>query len=153
MEAFFNDGDLLLKELLVETAEALGRPPHPASPWIRMLGPRPWLLPDAWLRHLAHPDYIITPLGENGHVSPAGNRLRSIFPHPASAWWIPLLLVVGWGPLEVASLLYPHDWKVGEGFGMAWGMAVAVPCTGLAALSTFVQACRLLAHFLSRPSE
>jgi len=73
-----------------------------------------------------------------------------IFPHPASAWWVPVLLIAGWGPLFIADLLYPGDWKVGEGFGMPWGMAVALPCTVLAVISVPVQAFRLFSYFWSR---
>jgi len=79
------------------------------------------------------------------------NRERSIFPHPLSAWWAPILLSVGWGPLLVADWLYPNDWHVAEGFGMGWVMAVAFPATLLFALSLFAQACRILAHLFSRP--
>ena len=79
------------------------------------------------------------------------DREPSIFPHPASAWWVPVLLAVGWGPLLVADLLYPQSWQAGEGFGMPWGMAVALPCTALCALSAVVQAVRLLTYFLNRP--
>ena len=81
------------------------------------------------------------------------DRDPSIFPHPASAWWIPVLLIVGWLPLYLADFLYSHNWKVGEGFGMAWGMAVALPCTALAAISIPVQAFRLFVYFWSRPKQ
>jgi hypothetical protein len=74
-----------------------------------------------------------------------------VFPHPTSAWWIPILLALGWGPLSVADLFYPQDWKVAEGFGMGWGMGGAFPGTTLAALSVPIQAFRLLMYFLNRP--
>jgi hypothetical protein len=70
------------------------------------------------------------------------DRGRSIFPHPASAWWIPILFGVGWGPSYVADLLYPGNWEVGEGFGMGWGMAIAAPCSLLVAISVLAQVFR-----------
>ena len=76
------------------------------------------------------------------------DREPSIFPHPVSAWWVPIVLVIGWGPLFVADLIYPG---AGMGFGMGWGMAVAFPCTILAAISVPIQALRLLMYFLNRP--
>jgi hypothetical protein len=79
------------------------------------------------------------------------DREPSIFPHPASAWWVPVLLGVGWGPLFVADLLYPQNWKVAEGFGMGWGIGIALPCTVLSAVSVVAQAFRLIAYFRSRP--
>ena len=76
------------------------------------------------------------------------DRGPSIFPHPASAWWIPILLALGWGPLYLMDLFMSREnW----GPAMAWGMAVAVPCTFVAALSVLVQACRLFAYLINRP--
>jgi hypothetical protein len=79
------------------------------------------------------------------------DREPSIFPHAASAWWIPILLALGWGPLYIADILYSQDGQVTEGFGMPWGMAVALPCTLAAELSVLVQACRLFTYFINRP--
>jgi hypothetical protein len=76
---------------------------------------------------------------------------RPAFPHPGNALWIPVLLLVGWGPLMVADVLYPHDWKVAENFGMAWGMAVAVPGALLALLSGIFQVLQFLADLWARP--
>jgi len=75
------------------------------------------------------------------------DREPSIFPHPASALWIPVLLAVGWVPLLVADLVKSKDWA----FGMAWGMGVALPCSFLTVVSAIVQPFRLAAYFLSRP--
>jgi hypothetical protein len=58
------------------------------------------------------------------------DREPSIFPHPISAWWIPVLLLLGWGPLAISILLYPNNWSVAEGFGMVWGIAVGISSTG-----------------------
>jgi hypothetical protein len=66
---------------------------------------------------------------------------------------MPVLLAVGWGPLFIAGLLYPHDWKVGEGFGMGWGFVVALPSTALCVLSAIAQGFRLIAYLISRPSS
>jgi hypothetical protein len=79
------------------------------------------------------------------------DREPSIFPHALSAWWIPILAALGWGPLYITGILYPNDWKVAENFGMAWGMAVAFPCTFAAAISVLVQICRLFTYFINRP--
>ncbi len=54
-------------------------------------------------------------------------------------------------PLWIADLLYPRDWKVAEGFGMAWGMGVTLPCTALSAVSLVVQGFRVIAYFLNGP--
>jgi len=75
-------------------------------------------------------------------------KWQSIFPHPASAWWIPVLIAVGWGPIEFCDIFGVGS---AEEFGMPWGMGVALPCTYLAALSVPVQAFRLLMFFLNRP--
>lgn len=78
------------------------------------------------------------------------DREQSIFPHPISAWWIPVLLVFGWAPPFVADFI-----ETGRGAGgffeMAWGMGITPPCTLLAALSVLIQAFRLLMYFLNRP--
>lgn len=80
-------------------------------------------------------------------------RKASILPHPASAWWILALLGLGWLPLWIADLLGPKQWETAEGFGMAWGIAVALPCTCFTVVSVLTQACRLLAHLMSRPPK
>jgi len=79
------------------------------------------------------------------------DRGPSIFPHPLSAWWIPILLVIGWGPLYVADFIYRRNLGEGMGFGMGWGMGVAFPFSILAALSVPIQAFRLLMYFINRP--
>jgi hypothetical protein len=81
------------------------------------------------------------------------DREPSIFPHPASAWWVAILLAVGWGPLLISDILYPKKWEAAEGFGMPWGIAVALPCTLLAALSLPIQIFRLLIYLLNRPRK
>lgn len=81
------------------------------------------------------------------------DRGPSIFPRPASAWWIPILLLIGWGPLYILDLVQFRDWNMAEGFSMPWGMAVAFPCTFLAGLSAPVQAFRLFMYFLNRPGR
>lgn len=80
-----------------------------------------------------------------------GDRGPSIFPHPVSAWWIPILLGLGWCPLLVADVFAHDNFNAGEGFAMPWGMGVALPCSVLAALSVCVQAFRFLMYVLNRP--
>jgi hypothetical protein len=83
------------------------------------------------------------------------DRGPSIFPHPASAWWVPILLVVGWGPLFALDIIYPDPAHIpinaGEGFAMPWGMGITLPCSVLVAVAIPVQAFRLLMYFLNRP--
>jgi hypothetical protein len=71
-----------------------------------------------------------------------------IFPHAASAWWIPILLTFGWGPLYLMDVfLKPEN----SGPVLVWFIVVALPCTIAAALSVPAQAFRLLMYFLNRP--
>ena len=82
------------------------------------------------------------------------DREGSIFPHPLSAWWVPILLVVGWVPLFVAYAVYCALHTDGWGFVdflARWEMFVTLPFTALGATSTLVQAFRLVAYFLNRP--
>jgi hypothetical protein len=63
-------------------------------------------------------------------------RKPSTFPLPASAWLIPVLLIVGWGPLFIADLVSTDvgsgfggaSGKSGAGFGMAWGLSATLFC-------------------------
>jgi hypothetical protein len=72
----------------------------------------------------------------------------SIFPHGASAWWIPILLAIGCGPLFLSDLF---DFGTAEGFAMPWVMGVTLPCTVAAMLSVPVQTFRLVMYFLNQP--
>jgi hypothetical protein len=75
------------------------------------------------------------------------NREPSIFPHPASARWIPVLLVLGWAPLWLSDILGVGS---AEGFAMPWGIGVTISGTALAVVSLPVQGFRLLMYFLNR---
>lgn len=78
------------------------------------------------------------------------DREPSIFPHALSAWWIPILLVIGWGaPFSVD--VFHLDGPGEDGWTLAMGNLVALPCTAGALLSIPVQIFRLLAYFLNRP--
>jgi hypothetical protein len=79
------------------------------------------------------------------------DRGQSIFPHFLSAWWIPILLVIGWGPLFVADFIYRRNPGEGLGFEEGWGMAIALPFLLLAGLSVLIQALRLITFFINRP--
>ena len=68
------------------------------------------------------------------------------FPHPASAWWTVILLAIGWVPLFVADFVSPKN----IGFGMAWGLDIALPCSFLAAVAIIVQAVRLMVYYANR---
>jgi hypothetical protein len=71
---------------------------------------------------------------------------RAIFPHAASAWWIPFLLALGWGQLVLIGFLIPNSFLL----ALLSVYTVAL-CSILAVLSAPVQALRLLMHFLNRP--
>ena len=74
------------------------------------------------------------------------------FPHPLSAWWIIVLLVVGWGGLWLGEQFFKGSMQERNmARAMAWGMAVTLPCTLLSILSGFVQAFRLVLYVASRP--
>jgi hypothetical protein len=85
------------------------------------------------------------------------DREPSTFPQFSSAWWIPILLAVGWGPLFADDLIYGNvsnsGMNPGMGFAMAWGMGVALPCTLSAVVSIVVQAFKLLLYVLSQPKD
>jgi hypothetical protein len=79
--------------------------------------------------------------------------LGKLIPKAKSPWWIPVLLLFGWGPLAAADLIYsiyPGSFER-EGFGMAWGIVVAFPCTILATISLAVQIIRIGFFFYARP--
>jgi hypothetical protein len=78
------------------------------------------------------------------------DREPSIFPNPASAWWIPVLVAIGWGPLFMAGFFLNSNRSDAASFGMAWGMAITFPCTFLAVKSVPVQMFRLLMYFVNR---
>lgn len=90
-------------------------------------------------------------LGETA-MSAIGDRLsRRAFPHWASAWWIPVFLSIGWGPLLLSELLAP-PLRDGEnvGFAMAWGLTVSLACTALVGVSLLIQLFRLVGLLLDR---
>jgi hypothetical protein len=73
---------------------------------------------------------------------------RKSFPHPVSAWWIAVLLGIGWLPLFAADVVlrfWPHlnDRYQLAAFGMAWGFDVAFPSIVLAGISILIQIVRL----------
>jgi hypothetical protein len=64
-------------------------------------------------------------------------QLRKVIRFPWSIFWVPVALVVGWGPLAVAeatelSKRLPQPEAL-MGFGMAWGLDIAFPLTLAAA--------------------
>ena len=61
-----------------------------------------------------------------------------------TAWWIAIVLAVGWGPVLYIDLFYPHDLKLARGFGIGWGMGIALPSMFIAVLLVLVQAFRAL---------
>jgi len=77
-------------------------------------------------------------------------REPSIFPHAMSAWWIPILLTFGWGAVFLVDIFH-LDGPGEDGWTLAMGIGVALPCTAAAALSIPIQIFRLLMHFLNRP--
>jgi hypothetical protein len=78
------------------------------------------------------------------------DRGPAIFPHAVSAWWIPILSVVGWGSLLLVDIFH-LDAPGEDGWTMAIGFGVALPCTFAAVLSVPVQMFRLLMYFLNKP--
>jgi len=78
------------------------------------------------------------------------DREQSIFPHPVSAWWIPVLMAFGWLPVIIAEFVETGAGSAGSS-EEAWVMAITLPCTLLTALSVLIQAFRLLLYFLNRP--
>jgi hypothetical protein len=78
------------------------------------------------------------------------DRGPSIFPHAMSAWWIPILLMTGWGALFLIDVF--HLDRPGEdGWTLAIGTGVTLPCTVAVMLSIPVQIFRLLMYFINRP--
>jgi hypothetical protein len=74
---------------------------------------------------------------------------RRSFPHPLSAWWILVVLGIGWLPLFAADLalgIWPqlNQHHQLAAFGMAWGFDVAFPSIVLAGVSTLIQIVRLV---------
>ena len=59
----------------------------------------------------------------------------SIFPHPASAWWVPILFVFGPGLFLVLYIIYPDPGRdsanFAKDFGLPWGIGIALPCWAL----------------------
>jgi hypothetical protein len=80
------------------------------------------------------------------------DRGPSIFPHAASAWWIPILLLVAWGSLLSVDIFH-LDGPGEDGWTFAMGNLVALPCTVGALLSVLVQIFRLLIYSLNRPKS
>jgi hypothetical protein len=78
------------------------------------------------------------------------DRGPSIFPRAASAWWIPILLVIGWGSLSLVDIFH-LDAAGEDGWTLAIGNATWLPCNSAVVLSIPVQMFRLLMHFLNRP--
>jgi hypothetical protein len=77
-------------------------------------------------------------------------REPSIFPHPMSAWWIPILLTFGWGALFLVDIFH-LDGPGEDGWTLAIGNGIAIPCTLAAVISIVVQVFRLLMYFINRP--
>jgi hypothetical protein len=78
------------------------------------------------------------------------DRGPAIFPHAASAWWIPILLAIGWGALFLVDL-FQLEPPGEDGWTLAIGMGITLPCTLAAAFSVSVQIFRLLMYFLNQP--
>jgi hypothetical protein len=78
------------------------------------------------------------------------DRGPSIFPHPLSAWWIPILLVIGWGALSFDDLFH-LDGPGEDGWIFAIGNLITLPCSVAAMLSILLQMFRLVMYFLNRP--
>jgi hypothetical protein len=71
------------------------------------------------------------------------------FPHWLSAWWIAILLAVGWGPLALDDLLQHFFPSLnanyqGSAFAMAWGLTATLLCSGLAAACLLIQIGRIV---------
>jgi hypothetical protein len=74
---------------------------------------------------------------------------QTSFPHPVSAWWIPVALGIGWLLLLVAYLMravWPH---LDDNFqlvflGAIWVYYVAFPSLVLAGISILIQFFRLV---------
>jgi hypothetical protein len=79
------------------------------------------------------------------------DRGPSLFPHAMSAWWIPILLAVGCGAIFLVDI-FNLDAPGADGWTVAIGNGIALPCTLAAVLSIPVQMFRLLMCFLNRPS-
>jgi hypothetical protein len=62
MQAFFDPGDLILEQALVEKAQSLGGSPHASSPGVGVAQASVRQAIGAWLRPLAHLAFILTPL-------------------------------------------------------------------------------------------
>lgn len=70
---------------------------------------------------------------------------RRIFPHAASALWIPALLAIGWTPLLIIAFVTDSE-------GWTWlGFDIAIFNSFCAVLLIPVQAFRLLMYFINRP--
>lgn len=72
----------------------------------------------------------------------------------SSAWIIPMLLAIGWGPVFIidaalAGRHSPHDKSTLAGFAMAW-MIVALLTTLLAGVSVVLQIAKLLHRLFRR---
>jgi hypothetical protein len=87
-------------------------------------------------------------MANNPFGSDKGIAGHKTFPHPVSAWWIPILLGIGWLPFFVANAvarLWPvldnHE-KV-TAFMTAWGWDIGLPSLGLSAISIIIQIFRL----------
>jgi hypothetical protein len=79
------------------------------------------------------------------------DRGPSIFPHAVSAWWIPILVAVSWGALCLVDIFH-LDAPGEDGWTLAIGSGVTLPCTVAAVFSIPVQVFRLLMYFLNRPT-
>lgn len=76
------------------------------------------------------------------------------FPGHLSAWWIPLLLALGWVPLCAGTVMLAFfNPKALADFAPLWVWLAATPCTLLAAASVFLQLCRLWLYFRSGPAR
>ena len=84
------------------------------------------------------------------------------FPHPMSAWWIPLLVALGLGPLLIADSLFGHHLPGGNHllflvprnvsrFDTAWATWMGIPCYMLISVSSLVQFFRLFQYFRRHP--
>jgi hypothetical protein len=76
-------------------------------------------------------------------------------PEPRSAWWIPIMLGVAWGPPEIVELLRhfsptAKDPYWGVAFQVPWFFSVTLTCTGLAIASLVWQVIRMWQHLNTR---
>ncbi len=72
-----------------------------------------------------------------------GEARNYSFPHIASPWWIPILMIIGWAPVLGAEFFGNLP------FAISWGF-VTITCEIVAVFSLVLQASRLTAYVLGR---